>query len=139
MQRCFTDNIMPYALILIGAVMLVSAVRNTHTELWGLVKEDFTEKGGFLTWVAAIAVVGGMGYVPKLKPLSIAFMTLLLVVLVLSNGGVFAKLESFIKSGAAPAPGSAVKDATNKITGAAEKVARTSLEVITENLSKGFT
>jgi len=91
---------MPYALLLIGAVMLVAGLRGTHKDLWELVKGDFTDQGGFITWVAAIAVVGGMGYIPKLRPLSIAFMTLLLLVLVLSNGGVFAKLQAFIQSGA---------------------------------------
>src|ERR1700748_1990723 len=91
---------MPYALILIGAIALVAAVRNTHKDLWALVKGDFTSQNGFLTWVAAIAVVGAMGYVPRLKPLSVAFMSLLLLVLVISNGGVFAKLQTFIQSGA---------------------------------------
>lgn len=91
---------MPYALLLIGAVLLVAGVRNSYAELWELVKGDFTAQGGFLTWVAAIAVVGGMGYIPKLRSLSIAFMTLLLLVLVISNGGVFAKLQNFIQSGA---------------------------------------
>jgi len=91
---------MPYALILMGAVLLVAGVRNTYADLWKLVENDFTSQGGFLSWVAAIAVVGGMGYIPKLKPLSIAFMTLLLIVLVLSNGGVFQKLQLFIQSGA---------------------------------------
>jgi hypothetical protein len=83
-----------------GAVMLVAGIRNTYADLWNLVRNDFTSQGGFISWIAAIAVVGAMGYIPKLKPLSIAFMTLLLIVLVISNGGVFAKLTSFIQSGA---------------------------------------
>lgn len=91
---------MPYALLLIGAILLVAGLRNTYADLWGLVRGDFTAQGGFITWVAAIAVVGGLGYVPKLRSLSVAFMTLLLLVLVLSNGGVFAKLQQFIQSGA---------------------------------------
>lgn len=91
---------MPYALLLIGAVLLVAAVRNTYKDLWALVESDFSGTGGFLSWVAAIAVIGGLGYIPKLKPLSIALMTLLLIVLVISNGGVFAKLQAFIQSGA---------------------------------------
>lgn len=91
---------MPYALLLIGAILLVAGIRNTYKDLWALIKGDFTATDGFLTWVAAIAVVGGIGYIPRLKPLSVAFMTLLLLVLVISNGGVFAQLQNFIKSGA---------------------------------------
>lgn len=89
---------MPYALILVGAVALVAGIRNTYKDLWALVEGDF--KGGFLAWIASIAVIGAIGYVPKLKPLSVALMTLLLVVLVLSNRGVFAQLQGFILSGA---------------------------------------
>lgn len=91
---------MPYALLLIGAILLVAGLRNTYSDLWALVRSDFTANGGFLSWVAAIAVVGGIGYIPRLRALSVAFMTLLLIVLVISNGGVFAKLQTFIKSGA---------------------------------------
>lgn len=91
---------MPYALLLIGAILLVAGIRNTYAQLWALVQNDFTSQGGFLSWVAAIAVVGALGYIPKLRPLSVAFMTLLLIVLVISNGGVFAKLQEFIQSGA---------------------------------------
>ncbi|MDE2019968.1 MAG: hypothetical protein KGJ13_06520 [Patescibacteria group bacterium] len=94
---------MPYALILIGAVLVVSGVRNTQAQLWALIQNDFVGPGGFIVWAAAIAVVGGMGYIPKLRPLSIAFMTLLLLVLVISNKGVFAQLQNFIQSGAGSA------------------------------------
>jgi len=108
---------MPYALILIGAVLLVAGIRNTYGDLWTLVENDFTRQNGYLSWVAAIAVVGALGYIPRLKPLSIAFMTLLLVVLVISNGGVFDRLQQFIASGAggrgaAPIPNSNVQNTT---------------------------
>lgn len=92
---------MPYALILIGAVALVAGIQNSYKSLWALIEGDF--QAGFLSWVAALAVIGAMGYVPRLRPLSVALMTLLLVVLVLSNGGVFAKLQSFIQSSQAGA------------------------------------
>lgn len=99
---------MPYALLLIGAVLLVAGIRNTYAQLWALVEGDFTSQGGFLAWVAAIGVIGALGYVPKLKPLSIALLTLILIVLVISHNGVFAQLQQFITSGggasAAPNP-----------------------------------
>lgn len=106
---------MPYALILFGAVLLVAGIRNTYKDLWALVKNDFTAQNGFLTWVAVIAVVGGIGYIPRLKPLSIAFMTLLLLVLLISHQGVFAQLQNFIQSGAGGrnvAPGNQSSDLT---------------------------
>jgi hypothetical protein len=82
--------------------MTVAGIRGTNPQLWCLVKGDFVSQSGgtsFLMWVAAIAVVGGLGYIPRLKPLSIAFMTLLLLVLVVSKQGVFAQLQQFLQSG----------------------------------------
>lgn len=90
---------MPYALILIGAVLLVAGIRGTYADLWQLFRGDFTGTNSYLTWVAALAVIGGIGYIPKLKPLSIALMTLLLIVIVISRNGVFAKLQQYITSG----------------------------------------
>lgn len=131
---------MPYALLLIGAIMLVAGIRNTYGALWQLLKNDFISTNGFLTWVAAIAVVGGLGYIPRLRNLSIAFMTLLLLVLVLSNSGVFARLQQFIQSGApagvAPvAPNTvAVQPATNTVSSAG----LSPLDQINQNLSGGL-
>lgn len=123
---------MPYALLIIGAVLLVAAVRNTYKDLWALVESDFSGTGGFLSWVAAIAVIGGLGYIPKLKPLSIALMTLLLIVLVISNGGVFAKLQAAIQ-------GAGVATGTAGVTGATAGLqsALTPLQQIQGNLTSG--
>ncbi len=90
---------MPYALLLIGAILLVAGVRNTYGQLWALIKNDFIGTGGFINWVAAIAVIGAIGYIPRLRSLSVAFMTLLLLVLVLSHAGLFAQLQNFIQNG----------------------------------------
>lgn len=124
---------MPYALLLIGAVMLVAGVRNTYKDLWALVENDFTGQGGFLSWVAAIAVIGGLGYIPKLKPLSVALMTLLLLVLVLSNKGVFAKLAQFI---AMPqVTGSGVATAASTLTTQSPTTQPlSSIDIINQNL-----
>lgn len=126
---------MPYALLIFGAVMVVAGVRNTYKDLWALVEADFTRQGGFLSWVAAIAVIGGLGYIPKLKPLSIALMTLLLLVLVLSNKGVFAQLQSFIASGAG-GRGVPATTATNGIpTASPATQPLSSIDIINQNLA----
>lgn len=103
---------MPFALILIGIILLVAGIRNTYgmttasgaKGLLGLVEGDFA--AGFIPWIVAIGLIGALGYVPKLRPLSIAFMTLLLLVLVISHNGVFAQLQSFVTGGAAAGGGS---------------------------------
>lgn len=90
---------MPYALLLFGLVLLVAGVRGKHKDLFALVKGDFTGDGNFVYWLIALAIVGGAGYIKPLKPVSVAFMTLLLIVLLLSNKGIIPKLEQFLKGG----------------------------------------
>lgn len=97
---------MPYVLLLFGAVLFVSGIRGTNKDLWALVKGDFTGNKSFLVWVAALAIVGGAGYIKPLKGLSVAFMTLLLLVLFISNKGVITQLQDFVKNPApSPTPG----------------------------------
>ena len=77
---------MPFVFIFIGSVLLIAAVRGTHQNLYALVKRDFTGPNNFIYWVVAILIIGAVGYVQKLKPISDAFLILILVVLFLKRG-----------------------------------------------------
>lgn len=77
---------MPFALAIIGVVLLVASVRNTQSDLYTLVKGDFTGKNNFIYWTLAILFIGSFGYVPKLKPISVGFLTLVVIVLILARG-----------------------------------------------------
>jgi len=126
---------MPYALILIGAVLLVAGIRGTYADLWALVKGDFTGTNSYLAWVAAIAVIGGIGYIPKLKPLSISLLTLLLLVIVISRKGVFDKLQQYITAGI-PASGGGAAVAPSTASPATQQLS--SADQITANLTAGL-
>ena len=76
--------------------MTVSAVRGTNTDLVALIKGDFTGKGNFLYWVISILIIGAVGYIPDLKPVSRAFLVLVIVVLFLHNRGVFAQFTQAV-------------------------------------------
>jgi hypothetical protein len=95
---------MPFALIIIGVVLLISSARNTLTNqqgtgLYQLLASDFTGSDNFIYWAVAILLIGALGYVPKLKPLSVAFMTLVILVLFLKKGtGVFSQFVSAVGS-----------------------------------------
>lgn len=87
---------MPFALLIIGAVLLVAGTRGTQDDLFNLVKADFTTQPGqpsFPHWMLAILVIGALGYVPALSKLSRAFLVLVIIVLFLSNGGFFQKFN----------------------------------------------
>jgi hypothetical protein len=87
---------MPFAFGFAGILLLVAGVRGTQDDLFALLKGDFSGKSNFLYWIVAIAIVGAIGYNVKLRGVSHAFMLLLLVVLFLSNGGVFKKFTDQI-------------------------------------------
>ena len=80
---------MPFAFLIVGILLVTAGVRSTYTNLFTLVKGDFSGSGSFLHWAVAILILGSIGYVDELKPFSRAFMALLIVVLFLSNGGFF--------------------------------------------------
>ena len=80
---------MPFALLIIGAVLLVAAVRGKTDGpdgLFALVSGDFSGPGSFIYWMVAILIIGAIGYIPKVKPVSVAFLGLLILVLFLAKG-----------------------------------------------------
>ena len=92
---------MPFALVLIGLMLIVAGARDTQTQLATQLSNDFTGQNSFLYWIAGIGVVGTLGYVPKLQTFSRVAMALILIVLILSNGGFFQQFLAAIQN---PAP-----------------------------------
>jgi len=90
---------MPFALITIGLIMVVTGVRNTYGDFASQVKSDFTGPGNFTYWVASIGAIGALGYVEALRPFANMFLALVILVMVLKNGGVFDKFKSALDSG----------------------------------------
>lgn len=94
---------MPFAMIIVGLVLLISAVRNNVTtgtpNLVTLVKGDFTGTGSFIYWGVAIGAFGAVGYAPKLKGFSDVLLLLVMTGLLFSNSGFFAKLTSQLSAG----------------------------------------
>jgi hypothetical protein len=90
---------MPFALVLIGLILIVSGARNTHTALGRQLASDFTGPGNFVYWVLAIGSVGALGYIPELRSFSRWFMVLIIVAMVIRNGGFFDKFREAINQG----------------------------------------
>jgi hypothetical protein len=77
---------MSFALLIIGAVMLIAAARGRESDLFALLRNDFTGPGNFVYWVISILVIGAIGYIPRLKPVSDAFLALIVIILFLTKG-----------------------------------------------------
>ncbi len=82
---------MPFALIITGLVLLVAGVKGTQNQLYSLIQGDFTGPNNFIFWMLSILIIGGLGYVPKLQPISRMFLFLIIVVLFLNKGGTASK------------------------------------------------
>jgi len=84
---------MPFILVSIGILMVVVGYRGTEKDFLALLKGDFTGQGNFFYWIVSLFVVGAVGYIPRLKPISNAFLVLILLMLVISNKGFFAQFN----------------------------------------------
>lgn len=101
---------MPFVLVIIGLLLIVTAIRGTHGRLWNLLYEDVTGTGdvsGFVVWLVAILTIGFLGYYKPLETPAKLLLGLVVLGIFLSNGGVFEKLsEAFtnpLPQAAAPA------------------------------------
>lgn len=103
---------MALALIIFGAAFAVVGIRGTQAQLGSLLASDFTGSGSFVNWIIAIFAVGAIGYYTPLRGASRLFLLLILLVFVLSNRGLFARLQS---ASSAPSEGSA-GPATSQVT-----------------------
>ena len=80
---------MPFVLIVAGSVLLIAAVRNTQQQLFYLLALDFTGPKNFVFWVFSILVIGAVGYIPRLKPISDGFLILVILALFIRKGAGF--------------------------------------------------
>jgi hypothetical protein len=92
---------MPILFGLFGLVLIVAGVRGNivsgNPSLVSLIKDDFSGSDPFWKWMLAILLIGAIGYVPNLRPISRGFMALVIIVFLLDNQGVFTQLTKVFK------------------------------------------
>ena len=54
---------MPFALIALGLVLVITAAQDTYAQLGKEIRSDLTGQGSFTNWAAAIGMAGALGYV----------------------------------------------------------------------------
>lgn len=80
---------MAFILLIVGIFLVVTAVRDTYTQLFQVVSGDFALNqtgGGFVYWIAALLLIGAVGYIDKLKPISDGLLLLVIIALILTKG-----------------------------------------------------
>lgn len=100
---------MPFALGIIGLLLIISGARGTYGQLKELLVDDFTGEGNFFYWIVALGVVGSIGYIQGLERFSRTFMALIILAMILSNRGFFNRfmeaLQSLKSAGTVPESG----------------------------------
>jgi hypothetical protein len=76
---------MPFALLAMGLLLVITAYNNTQAILSAQLKKDISGTTGFIYWIAAIVIVGAIGYIKPLETVSRVFLALILVILLLTN------------------------------------------------------
>ena len=89
---------MPLALLVIGILFITAAVRGKQDLLFDTLKDDFTGPNNFIYWFIAIFLIGAIGYYKPAKPLANAFLTLVILVMFISNRGFFQRFIEQINS-----------------------------------------
>lgn len=87
---------MPFVLVIVGLLLIVTAIRGTHGTLWNLLYDDVTGSGGasgFVVWLVAILAIGFLGYYKPLETPAKLLLGLVVMGIFLANGGVFEKLS----------------------------------------------
>lgn len=113
--------------ILIGAILIVAAIRNTQGALFNALATDVP---AFVVWAAAIIALGAIGYIPGLKPVSRGLLALVIIVIVLRQyQQIIAGFQGAVSSGAST--GSASTGSASGSASAAPSVASSVSSVAT--------
>lgn len=94
---------MPFVLLALGILFLVVSYQNTQSDLFALLKSEFSGSNSFLVWASAFIILGLIAYIKPVRPIAHGFMVLLVLVLVLANhGGFFKEFNNAIRNPKAP-------------------------------------
>lgn len=88
---------MPFALAVIGILLVVTGARGTYGDLKNLLIGDFTGDHNFMYWVLAIVIVGFLGYVPQLETFSRVFLGLVIIAMLIAKRGFANKFMAALK------------------------------------------
>ena len=95
---------MPFVLLALGILFFIVSLQGTQGSLFTLLKSEFVGTNSFVVWAAAFVIIGLLGSIKPIRPITHAFLVLMLLVLVLTNGkGFFSQFNSALRSPVSPA------------------------------------
>lgn len=89
--------------MVIGIILLVTVIRGNQNELVELLKSDFSGQGNFIIWVLVFVVLVALGNWKTIRPITDAFIGLIIVVIFLAayrdRKDLFSSFVSQLKEG----------------------------------------
>lgn len=89
---------MPLALLVIGFLAIITAIKGNYSDVATQFETDLVGSGGFIYWIAAIAVVGIIARIFDLPDTGKVFIALLVFVFVLSQNGLWTNAQTALSS-----------------------------------------
>lgn len=112
---------MPFVAIIIGAILIIAAFNNTHTQLAANLEKDIP---GFFKWGIAIAAILGIGYIPGLRtPTRWLLGLVALVVLLTQYKNIIQGFQNFAQTGTQTATAAATSEQQAAATSQAQATA----------------
>lgn len=98
---------MPFVFIVIGIGLVVVAIRGTQADAFALLRSEFSGPNSFIKWALAIFILGAVGYIPKIQPVTRALLILVILAIFLKNGnGLFASFNNQVAAAGTTSGGS---------------------------------
>ena len=94
---------MPLMFLAVGILFLVLARNGTQGDFEQLLKSEFSGSQSFIVWASAIVLLGLLGFFKPVRPVTDAMIGLIVLVLLISNQGFFAKFNAALRDPVAPA------------------------------------
>jgi hypothetical protein len=111
---------MPFVFLIVGLGFLVVAVRGTQKDAFALLQSEFSGPNSFVRWALAIFILGALGYIPVIKPVTRALLVLVLLVIILTNGkGLFAQFNTQVRNPVAPSSATTSGTSSASVSGLA--------------------
>lgn len=76
---------MPFFLLIAGIILIVAAYRKKQGDLFALLKDDLFGDSNFIMWSLSIVLLVSLGYIKQLKPITDAFLVLIILVIIVRN------------------------------------------------------
>ena len=94
---------MPFVFLVVGIGLLVIAVRGTQATAFRLLQSEFSGPNSFLHWALAIFILGGIGYIPVIRPVTRWLLALVIIAIIVANkGGLFQAFNDQVANPVAP-------------------------------------